>query len=252
MTTVRRFYDSLAESYHLIFDDWNRSIARQSAVLDHVLREQRDLGGCRVLDAATGIGTQALGLAARGYRVVGTDVSSRALARARREAADRGLTLSLATADFRCLPFRDGTTDAVIACDNALPHLLSLSGIRAALGELRRVARAGGVCVISMRDYPSTPPAGTVERRPYGERVWNDRRYFAEQEWRWNGATYQLLLRIVPIDDIGERIEVETTYLALPIHAMLDLMREAGFIDVQRLDDVFYQPLLLGTVPGAS
>jgi len=50
------FYDALAENYHLIFADWEASIARQADVLAGLL------GGARtVLDAACGIGTQALG-----------------------------------------------------------------------------------------------------------------------------------------------------------------------------------------------
>ena len=29
MTTARSFYDDLAEYYHLMFEDWDRSIVRQ-------------------------------------------------------------------------------------------------------------------------------------------------------------------------------------------------------------------------------
>jgi SAM-dependent methyltransferase len=70
-------------------------------------------------------------------------------------------------ADFRCLPFATGAALAVIACDNALPHLLSLSEIRTALEEFKRCLRPGGAVVLSMRDYHDPPRAGTVEHRPY-------------------------------------------------------------------------------------
>ena len=248
--SVREFYDGLAESYHLIFENWDQSMARQATALDGILQQRWGLGGCTLLDAAAGIGTQSLGLAARDYRVMGADLSIRALARARREAARRRLALPLVAADFRNLPFASAALDAVIACDNALPHLLSLSEIRLALEEFRRCVRPGGACLLSMRDYASPPPAGTVEHRPYGERDWNGRRYIAEQEWRWHGATYQLVMRIQPTGDPdGERIEVETTYFAVPVIAVLELMREVGFVDVDRIDGVYYQPLLVGTSP---
>jgi SAM-dependent methyltransferase len=203
-----------------------------------------------LLDAAVGIGTQSLGLAARGYGVIGADISARAVARARREAARRRLALPLVVADFRNLPFTSAAVDAVIACDNAIPHLLSLSEIRLALEEFKRCLRPGGACLVSMRDYTAPPPAGTVEHRPYGERDWNGRRYIAEQEWRWQGATYQLVMRIQPADDsAGDRIEVVTTYFAVPVQAVLELMRDVGFIDVDRIDGVYYQPVLVGTKP---
>lgn len=103
-----------------------------------------------------------------------------------------------------------------------------------------------------MRDYMSRP-AGTREQRPYGEREWNGRRYFAEQEWEWHGATYTLTLRVRPLDETtGDRLELSTTYFAVAIEDVLQVMRDAGVRNVQRIDDAFYQPLLLGTVPAAA
>ena len=45
------------------------------------------------------------------------------------------------------------TFDAVIACDNSLPHLLTDDDLLAALVQLRRATAPGGVCAISVRDY---------------------------------------------------------------------------------------------------
>jgi len=140
----------------------------------------------------------------------------------------------------------------VIACDNALPHLLSIGEIRNALEEMQRCAQPGGAVLLSMRDYALLPPSGTIEHRPYGEREWNGRRYLAEQEWRWNGPTYQLVMRIHSLDNADERIEVETTYLAVSVSTVLGLMSEVGLQSVQRIDNVYYQPLLVGTVSRAA
>jgi SAM-dependent methyltransferase len=253
MASVRAFYDAVAEHYHLIFEDWDRSIDRQADVLAPLIT-RRWADARHVLDAAVGIGTQALGLASRGFRVTGSDLAPGALARARREAWYRQLPMELVCADFRALPFPDAFADVVIACDNALPHLPSPAEIGAALAELRRCVRPGGGCVISMRDYASPPPPGTVEVRPYGAREWNGERYLAEQEWRWEGDTYRLVLRIraAGADGQGAPVEAETTYLAVPVDTVRRLMVDAGFADVQRLDGVYYQPLLLGRVPGGG
>src|SRR5512145_1299070 len=109
MDSVQRFYDDLAEFHHLIFEDWHRSIERQGDALSRVLGERWGLRGGRLLDVAAGIGTQALGLAARGFDVFAADLSSRAVGRARLEASQRGLTRPVVAADFRSLPFATGT-----------------------------------------------------------------------------------------------------------------------------------------------
>lgn len=252
MNDTRKFYDDLAESYHLIFEDWDRSIARQAASLEAVLAPLLPQESF-IIDAAAGIGTQTLALSSRGFRVAAFDISERSVSRARREATQRHFELIFGVADFRELPFRTGVADAVIACDNALPHLASISEIKTALLEFRRCIRPGGVVLISMRDYSVQPP-GTHELKPYGERVWNGRRYSAEQEWLWEGACYRLILRIRPLDVEGDDnvLEVRTTYLAASISEVLRVMTDIGLTNITRLDEPYYQPLLVGTVGGAA
>lgn len=119
-----------------------------------------------MLDCSCGIGTQAIGLALRGHHVTGTDLSSRAAARAAHEAALRGLLLRTAVADMRRLPFGDGRFDTVVCADNSLPHLLTEGDVRAALTEMHRVLRPAGQLLLSTRAYDdllhdrptSTPP----------------------------------------------------------------------------------------------
>lgn len=55
----------------------------------------------RILDAACGIGTQTLALAARGFRLVARDLSPAAVARLQREANARRLLVEAAVADMR-------------------------------------------------------------------------------------------------------------------------------------------------------
>ena len=126
----------------------------QAEVLDRIFAAHGFGRDSAVLDCACGIGTQALGLAALGYRVTGSDISPGALAEARERARDAGLPLELREADFRRLPeLVGGSYDIVIAMDNALPHLMSSAELAKAVGSIAGVTRPGGLFAASIRDY---------------------------------------------------------------------------------------------------
>jgi SAM-dependent methyltransferase len=201
-----------------------------------------------VLDAAIGIGTQALGLRLRGFEVIGSDLSPGAVRRAAHEATLRSLRLPCLVADFRALALRSASADVVLVADNALPHLQSEGEILTALAECFRCARPGGGCIVTMRDYGTPPTEGTIEIKPYGERSWNGRRYTVRQVWTWRGVRYDVALEIAPIGSaIDEQPTIVTTsYLAIPPARVSDLMREVGFSAVERIDGRFFQPVLVG------
>lgn len=73
--SVQTFHDDLAARYHLVYEGWNASIARQGAAPDELLQKffpaQRSVD-----DVAAGIGTQSLGLTDRTYAVIGSDLST--------------------------------------------------------------------------------------------------------------------------------------------------------------------------------
>ena len=146
--SVGAFYDGLAPLYHLVYEDWDASVARQGAALASLIDEVWGAQARSVLDAAVGVGTQALGLLARGFRVIGSDLSPGAVDRARHEAARRHAPLVSMVADFRALPVRSSSVDVVLVCDNALPHLETETDIRTALGEWWRCARPGGIAAM--------------------------------------------------------------------------------------------------------
>lgn len=250
--SVRAFYDQLAPRYHLIYADWEASVARQGAALATLIGEYWP-GMLAVLDVAVGVGTQSLGLAARGYAVIGSDLSPIAVRRAVAEAERRGATLACAAADFRTLPVRDAATDVLIACDNSLPHLDTPADIAAALAEWFRVVRPGGGCLISMRDYGTPPPVGTVEVHPYGERIWEGCRYEVRQVWTWHGPRYEVALEIVPTAGAEEEAVtlVRASYLAIAPAQVVELLHAAGFERIERIDGRFFQPVIVGFKPHA-
>ncbi|MFF2900257.1 class I SAM-dependent methyltransferase [Streptomyces sp. NPDC057966] len=256
-TSVAHFYDELADDYHLIYPEWNASIRRQGDALDALIGQDR----AAVLDCSCGIGTQAIGLAMRGHRVTGTDLSPRAAARAAREAARRGLSLRTAAADMRRLPFPDGRFDTVVCADNSLPHLLTEQDAHAALAEMHRVLRPSGLLLVSTRPYDdlvrdrpaSTPPQihRTTDHTGDGNGNGNGERTVTFQLWHWHddGEHYDLEhFQLLPAG--GEwRVKVRrTTYWALGRDRLTGLAAEAGFVDLgwrMPQETGFFQPLLV-------
>jgi SAM-dependent methyltransferase len=246
--SVDRFYDDLAPFYHLIFPDWEASIRREAEALEQVIRERWGDGRLSILDVACGIGTQTLGLSALGHRVTASDISAEAVERARREAAARGLAVRFSVADMRqAAAHHREQFDLVIACDNAVPHLLTDEDLLAAFGQLLACTRPRGGCLISVRDYDREERAG-VHVKPYGIRDEGGVRYLVWQVWEFHGPVYDLAMYFV--EDRGGRDcttrVMRSQYYAVGTDKLMELMRQAGFAQVERLDGHFYQPILVG------
>jgi SAM-dependent methyltransferase len=243
------FYDTIAPFHHLIFADWERSIERQARQLADIIEARWGTGIRSILDVSCGIGTQALGLAGRGYRVTASDLSERAIERARAEAQGRGLAIDFSVGDMRAASdHHHGPFDVVISCDNSLPHLLSDDEILLALGQLHACARLGGGCLLSVRDY-DREPRGRGIVKPYGVREAKDERVVIFQVWDFEGALYDLSMYFVVEDRATGKATTHvatTKYYAIGTDRLMALMEQAGFTAVARLDEPFYQPVLLG------
>lgn len=251
MTDSSRFYAELTPFYHLIYQDWDKSIQRQASALDSVIREQ--WGRARtVLDVSCGIGTQAIGLAALGYKITASDLSPTEIERAKAEAAKRRLNIALSVADMReAFSHHARQFDVVISCDNSIPHLLTDADILAAFRQFRLCVRSGGGCIVSVRDYEKED-LSKQQVKPYGLREENGVRWLLWQVWDPHGATYDVTLYCV--EDRGgaecRTHAMRTTYYAIGITRLMELMREAGFENVERLDGRFFQPLIVGMSSG--
>ena len=229
---VRRFYDDLAADYHHVYADWESAIDRQSYVLDRLIQRESSANASLVLDCSCGIGTQAIGLAQRGYEVFASDLSSKAIARAKSEAADRGLKIEFAVADVREVECAFAHKfDVVISCDNSLPHLLTDETLILALRSIRRTLTANGLFIASIRDYdlflaerPSfmgTNVQGASEREVITFQVW---------EWSENSDNYMMRLFILTRTPGGwQARELRTRYRAVRRKDLTLALESAGF-----------------------
>jgi SAM-dependent methyltransferase len=246
------FYDLMAPWYHLVYQDWNGSIERQAEQLASIIEQQWGLPEVKsVLDVSCGIGTQALGLAQRGFQVTASDLSGKAIARAREEADQRGIEVNFSVCDMReaYLHHHRRQFDLVISCDNSITHLLSDDDILLALGQMYRCTRPGGGCIITVRDYASEE-RGMGIVKPYGIREVGER-VIVFQVWDFVGDIYDLAMYFIVDNHLSEHPvthAMRSKYYAIGTSRLLDLMRDAGFSSVQRLDEVFLQPVLVGTV----
>jgi SAM-dependent methyltransferase len=135
--------------------------------------------GDYVLDVAAGSGNASLPAAARGARVVASDLTPELLDAGRAEAEEQGLDLTWRVADAEALPFEDGEFDTVLSSVGVMfaPHH------QASADELVRVCRPGGtIGLISwtpagfigqmfavMKPYAPAPPPGAQPPPLWGD-----------------------------------------------------------------------------------
>jgi tellurite methyltransferase len=113
----------------------------------------KERGARQVLDLGCGIGRHALLFAEHGFEVEAIDGAAAGLDFARREAARRGLRLSLRAGDADALPFADGRFDYVLSWNVIFHGTMGDVGRR--LAEIWRVLKPGGIyqgTMLSKRD----------------------------------------------------------------------------------------------------
>jgi SAM-dependent methyltransferase len=110
------------------------------------LAVENGLAGRRLLDVGCGTGNSFLPMLARGYEVVGCDLSPDMAARAREKVQVHGARAEVFVADMRALP-ELGAFDLVTCLDEAMNYMLSGDQMRAALEGFARNLRPGGIAV---------------------------------------------------------------------------------------------------------
>ena len=243
------FYESLADHYHLIFDDWNKAVERQAEILNPLLTSQVSRHPLKILDCACGIGTQSIGFASRGHQVVASDLSPAEVARARREAARRSLDIAFYVSDMTSLAeIDDRNFDVVTALDNALPHL-SAHQLKDAIRAMASRLRPNGLLMASIRDYDKLVLERPTIQEPAFFGAGDDRR-IVHQVWDWIEDTkYIVHLYITLLSDRRwKTLHFVSEYRSLLREELSSVLESAGFEQVRWWmphESGFYQPIVM-------
>jgi glycine/sarcosine N-methyltransferase len=248
--TVQGFYDALAEHYHLIFENWDSSIERQAKALNALIRSEEPGGrALKILDCACGIGTQAIGLAAMGHRVVASDLSPAAIRRAQEEARRRSLDISFCVSDMTDLrEITERDFDVAIAMDNALPHLTP-EQLRQAIRAVGTKLKPGGLFIASIRDYDKLIVQKPVIQAPafYGK---EGERRIVHQVWDWIDEMRYTAHLYITVQSGGQwkNLHLVSEYRCLLRKELAEVLKDARFGEVRWLmpaETGFYQPIVL-------
>jgi SAM-dependent methyltransferase len=186
-------YEHEYEAMYGLEDVYWWFIARRQLAVEVLAREIAGRADARILDVGCGTGSNLSAFCQLG-RAVGVDMSTDALEFCRQRGIER-----VALSEIESLPFPDGTFDVVTAMD-ILEHT---DDDLAALGELRRVLRPGGLML-------ATVPAYGFLWSEHDEALKHRRRYTA----------HELRNKLTVTNFQIERTSYFITSLFLPIFAM--------------------------------
>ncbi|UCG60522.1 MAG: methyltransferase domain-containing protein [Candidatus Zixiibacteriota bacterium] len=110
----KKFFDEHAPKYME-----NVFTSNTAAEVDFIIRELALSGGERILDVGCGTGRHAVGLARRGYKVTGLDLSAGMLAEARKAAEKVGVEIELVETDASDFELNRLFDAAICLCEGA-------------------------------------------------------------------------------------------------------------------------------------
>lgn len=119
-------------------------IAPPDPILERFYVEMAHERGARVLDLACGSGRLSIPLAKAGLQVVGGDLSSEMLQRARRSAETQSIELDLVQLDVRDFDLRGRAFDTIIVAMNSVLHLHSVEDFRSFFRSVARHHKMAG------------------------------------------------------------------------------------------------------------
>ena len=211
-TTTPARYDEFADFYAMTV---SQSLTAPPDVI--VLDLVGPVSGLRLLDLACGHGRFARAFARRGAHVVGIDLSSALLDKARATEHKEPLGITYMHADATAPDALAGETFDVVVCSFGLSDIDDLDGALATVG---RVLRSGGHFVFSLL-HPCFPGW-----REHGSSSWEPGRGYYQEGW-WLSEAPSSTLR----QRVGSSHRMLSTYLnALLRHSLaLEEVAEPDF-----------------------
>jgi SAM-dependent methyltransferase len=177
--------------------------------------------GAQLLDLGCGYGRHAMELAARGFHLVGLDLSLPLLLRGADEAQRRGLSINFVHGDMRELDF-DAQFDGVYCLFSTFGYFDDETNKKTA-SNIARALKPGGRCVLEVlnRDY-------VIHELP--TRVWwEGDGCVVLEEVDFNYFSSRVHSNRSVVFDDGRQIEQEISVRAYSLHELGKLLHSAGF-----------------------
>ncbi len=160
---IEAYYDTRSDfALYPYAEDWGNVVKKFGDGIDSLLKDlypTKSPAEISFYDCTCGIGTQAIGLAEHGYKVVASDLSSGMLRKAMFYSQQRNLNISYFQQDLR-KPFPEkyhGQFDVVSSLNNSLIFISNddetCNPLVKAFRNLNSVCRKNGFLMISLRPY---------------------------------------------------------------------------------------------------
>jgi SAM-dependent methyltransferase len=196
----------------------DQQIAREVDFIEESLSVER---GGAVLDLACGTGRHAVELGARGYEVVGFDLSLAMLARAGDDAQDRGVKLNFVQGDMRDMTF-DEQFDGVFCWNTSFGYFEEERNAQV-VDRVHRALKAGGLFLLDVinRDFliRQSPSLAWFE----GDGC------VCMDEMIVDFITSRMRIKRTMMLDDGRTREVEYSLRAYSLHELGKILHEHGF-----------------------
>lgn len=193
-------------------------VARQCDFIESSLGLSR---GATILDVGCGLGLHAVELAARGYLVVGLDLSLPMLSRAADEAQDRGQKINFLHADMREMSF-EGAFDAIVCWGTTFGYFDD-EGNRKVIERFHRALKPGGLVLLDVgnRDF-------VIRAQP--NLVWFEGDgCVCMEETQFNYITSRLHVKRTVILEDGRQRENDYSIRLYSLHELGGVLHHQGF-----------------------
>lgn len=203
-----------------------------------------------ILDIGCSTGSLAVELSKNGHDVTGIDFNEKMIEKATYKAREEGLSppsdIGFLQMDMRKIPdhFSANEFSTVLCCGNTLVHLTSLSDIRHFLAQIAVLLNDEGVFLLQIINYDRILDKN-IDGLPAIE---NDKirfeRYYTTEE-----SGLLLFQTVLTIFDTGQRIENTIPLYPLRKSELEELLRPAGFENVEFFGSFEAEPFAPESIP---
>lgn len=251
MSEVQQFYDGIADNYQFIFVDWQQSVQRQSNIISDFLVDFNEAPPKTVLDCTCGIGTQAIGLALKGYHVHATDLSPKEIEHAQEYTRqfETPHPITFAVADLLQAPENPIEYDIVLAFDNPIAHFHTEEDLLTAFKTMALQLKQGGLLTTSLRDYDTL-----VGEKPKQSHIsvtdGDNGRRIMFQVWDWledNSGYHSEMFILKQIDNQWQTDSYKSKMRAWQRDEVSAVLAQVGLSDIKWYlpdESGFYQPIV--------